>query len=209
MGNDGRIDRRAPLAAPRLGPLAIAGMAQLADQSRLLELRDGAEDLPHEFGGRRRVGEIDRRVDWDQFDAAGQQQLMAGELHREVAGEAASILDEHDADLVAVAELQQGDEAGALVNRIGTADGSVIEAGDDLVPAGGERIAPPPAPFSPGEAMSPLGLARGGCTGRDVAVRACLCDSGVSLSSVVPTTLIGSAAYRSDIGGRRAAPLCF
>src|SRR4051794_22530511 len=55
--------RLAPLAAAPLCPGAIAGDLQVGDQAGFLELRHGAEDLPHQLGGWRRADEVAGRVD--------------------------------------------------------------------------------------------------------------------------------------------------
>ena len=61
---------------------------------------------------------------------------MPGELNGQVTGETPGILDQHDADAVLLAMVEQLDEAGARVDRIGAADGGIVELGDDLDPGG-------------------------------------------------------------------------
>ena len=59
-------------------------------------------------------------------DATRYQCQYAELLRDEVAGEAAGALDNHSAHAVALDVVQQGGEAGALLNRIGTTHGRVV-----------------------------------------------------------------------------------
>jgi hypothetical protein len=86
----------------------------LATKAGLLELADRAEDLAHHFGGRRRVGEVGRRISRDQLDVALAQQRMTGELDDQVAGEPRGVLRQHNADVVAAQYSSRATKPGRL-----------------------------------------------------------------------------------------------
>jgi hypothetical protein len=102
-------------------------VAQLGNKGGFLELRHGAEDLTNELGGRRRVGEIRRRVCRNQFDASVAQQLVPGELDREVTRKAAGVLDQHDADIMFVAMVEQPNEPGSGIDGVGARYGVIVK----------------------------------------------------------------------------------
>ena len=102
-------------------------MAQLGNQSGFLELRNGAENLTHKLGGRGWVSEVGRRIGGYQFDAAIAQQLVAGELDREVTREAAGVLDQHDINIMFLAVVEQPDEPGPGIYGVGTRYGGIVK----------------------------------------------------------------------------------
>ena len=53
-------------------------------------------------------------------------------LRHQLAGEAAGILDDDDANAVALDAVKQLGEAGARINRIGTRHGGIVELGDQV-----------------------------------------------------------------------------
>lgn len=75
------------------------------------------------------------RVDRSEFDAPRQQQRMPGELHRQITGKTACVLNKQHRDCVFGAVRKQRNETGALVDRIGTRDRCVVELGNDFHPA--------------------------------------------------------------------------
>ena len=69
LGYDLFGHRLAPFAAARGGALGFAGVAQLGDEHRLLELADSPEDLLDQHGSGRRISEVRRGIDRHQLDA--------------------------------------------------------------------------------------------------------------------------------------------
>ena len=106
-------------------PFPLARTAQLRHRHRLVELSDGAENLPHQNSGRGIVDERVRLVGSDQGDAISLQATESGFLHDEIASEAVRSLDNDGPDAVAGTLFKRGGKARPDIDRIGTGDGWV------------------------------------------------------------------------------------
>src|SRR5579859_1764356 len=119
-------------APAELGALPVSSSPQLLHQHRLVELMDGAEDLPNEHGGRGIRQEAVWGVGGDQFNPSSLQHRVAGLLHHKIPGEPAGVLHEDRAGAVAVDVGQHGGEAGPSVDRISAAHCGVVVAPYEL-----------------------------------------------------------------------------
>jgi hypothetical protein len=103
-------DRRPPhlLCAPLAIPRRLHG-----DERGLVELRDRAEDLPHQDRGGRVLSEMIRRARRHEGDADPLEVVVAGEPHGEVAREAVGAFDQDRAlPLPAIADRSVGSQTG-------------------------------------------------------------------------------------------------
>src|SRR5271165_2452540 len=114
LGDHGGVSLDVALAPATLAGftlLALASAFEFGDKRRLLELTDGAEDLPDQDRGRRVVNEGIWTVGGDQRDAEAVKESKAGFLNDQVARKPACRLDDDDADAVAGDTLQHRGEA--------------------------------------------------------------------------------------------------
>ena len=123
----------AALALAGRKPLPLPRCRELCHEGRLLELRDGTEDLAHQDGSRRILDEEGRCARRNDADAPRPQHVVAGELHHEVTGEAVGALDEDRPRAVAHQLLEHFGEAGSVVDRVRAAHRRVVERLYDLV----------------------------------------------------------------------------
>ena len=87
--------------------------------------------LPDHLAGRGVVDERAGAVGRHQVNATLPEELPAGLLHHDVAGEAVGGLDQDDAHAVALDPLQHGGEARPRVRGVGARDRRVMELLDD------------------------------------------------------------------------------
>ena len=101
LGYGLRRDRLPALDAPAGHlTLAVACDPELADELRLLELRDGPEYLADQNCGRRVLAEVVGAVRRHKLDAHIPEKSVPGKLDHQVAGEPRRVLDQHNGHAV-------------------------------------------------------------------------------------------------------------
>ena len=126
LGTSLRI-RSAAFAFALIGLLTVACGFELGNEGCLFKLMDCTEHLAHEDGSRRVLGEEIGRRGRDQSDTQRLQEIMARELHSQIASETVGALDNDAADAIAGAPVKHGLETRPLTNRIGAAHSRVIK----------------------------------------------------------------------------------